>query len=213
MTPTRRHTIRKLADLLPEVLIEAQGCDEITARAALTRAYEGLCVEYGFCEETMWLTVHKEDLAEDGCVHLSLDRQNVLQITEVSRKGANHTFLPIPFTYDGREVVIPHLHLPSDLERNGHGVGLRVKVQMMPDVDEDLKDVAMVTKWRNLIVAKTLEDLFSMEGQRWTSAARYQLYAAKAEKLVESFLITERHFGGVAQSRCAAASPAFNVFC
>ena len=212
MATKKRHTIRKLTDLLPEILIEAQGCDEITAEAALRRAYEGLCMEYGFGEQTMWLTIHESDRDEEGDVRISLDNQNLLQVMSVCRKS-RFDFEPVAFLYDGRELVIPRGALPFTIDKNGHGVGLRVTATFMPDVDEELRDAARVTKWRQLVVAKTLEDLFSMEGQRWTSAARYQVYASKADKMLETYLITERYYGNVAQSRSAASSPMFNVFC
>jgi hypothetical protein len=209
----KRHTITKLSDLLPEILIEAQGCDEVTALAALRRAYEGLCVSYGFDEQDLWVTLGEKDRDEDGSVSLELDSQEILQVESVSRKSEYGTIREMPFSYDGDVLRIEARDLPDQLETNGHRLGIKITATFMPNVDDEFRNTATVTKWRLLIVAKTLEDLFSMEGQRWTSAARYQVYANRADKLLEDYLIYDKYYQGKHEAKSSASSPSMNIFC
>ena len=206
-----RCTVRKFEDLLPEVLIEAQGCDEVTALAALRRAYETLCMSYNFDERTFWATLTEADRQEDGSAEIALGRQNLIQVVQVCSKDGGR-FLAMDFAVDGDRLIIPAKELPDKLERNGHAFGVRITASFMPDADGEIEDSAEFTKWRLLIVAKALEDLFSMEGQPWTSAARYQIYRERTARFVEDYLIAEKYHAGKEAPQQASISPAYNVF-
>ena len=208
-----RKTVRALEDLLPEVLIEAQGCDRVTALAALRRAYESLCQSYNFDERTFWVRVSEADRRTDGSAAVRLGRQNLIQVSSVCTKDPYGGFFAVAFSLDGDLLVIPESELPEELERNGHAFGLRVTASFMPDVDGNVEDSAELTKWRLLVVAKALEDLLSMESQPWTSAARYQIYRERTERFIEDYLIAEKFHAGIEAPPRATVPPSMNVFC
>lgn len=207
----QRVMVRKLEDLLPEVLIEAQGCDEITALAALRRAVETLCQSHGFGEVTLPATIREEDIAARRPCVVSLGDMNLLRVLSVTQfvPGRKPEASDAWFVQDGR-VFIGTSYLPT-----GKGdIKLRIKAEFMPDVDGRVPDAGRFTKWRHLVVAQALADLFAMPKQPWYDATRYLLYADRADRYLEDYLVTEHHYKGDARSPSAAPKDTSgNIFC
>ena len=201
-----RVAVRRYSDLLPDVLIEAQGCDEITALAALRRSVETLSQSYGFCEADIFPVVTAESIKAGDDVRIGFPEESVLAVESVTTSMGQ----PLErWTLADGILTLSTKELPS-----GRDVALCVHYSIMPSVDGEFPNPARFTKWRNLIVARALEDLFAMPKQPWADTTRFQLYRERASKWLEDFLITEHHFHGDARSRSAAqVTPAYNVFC
>lgn len=203
----RRDALHSLSDLLPEILIEAQGCDEITAKAALRRSVETLCQNHSFGAVDMWFQIDKEDVNDENEVVLPIDESIVIRINGVYYKGPHHKYIEVSeaFWENGR-LYIPSVCLPINSTRNGHRVGVKVEMDIMPDVDADIENIDRFTKWRNLIIDTTLEDLLSMDGKPWANGARYQVFAKRAATSLEEFLINEKYSHGKVGERTVAPS-------
>lgn len=208
----RRSTLHSISDLLPEVLIEAQGCDEITAKAALRRAVETLCQNHSFGEQDLWFSVDKDDVTDENEVILPIDESIVSRINSVSYKGSRHQYVEISAFWENGRLYIPSNSLPIDTSRNGHKIGVKVNVDAMPDVDADIEDFERFTKWRHLIVDVALEDLLSMEGKPWANNTRYQFYARRALHSIEEFLLNENYSRGKVGERFAGPNPACSIW-
>lgn len=207
----QRVMVRKLEDLLPEVLIEAQGCDEITALAALRRAVETLCQSHGFGEATLPVTLREKDVEAGRPCAAYLGGHNLLRVLSVTLfvPGREPEASDAWFTH-GDRVIIGTSYLPT-----GKGdIRAEVKAEFMPDVDGRVPDAERFTKWRHLVVAQALADLFAMPKQPWYDATRYLLYADRADRYLEDFLVTEHHYKGDARSPSAAPqNSSGNIFC
>ena len=209
----RRGAVNELRDLLPEVLIEAQGCDEITALSALRRTVETLCQSHGFGEESIATSVSREDVQAGKVVRVSLPYSTLLRVVSVDEVDADGGRRPLRKWRVERDfVAVPTRELATPPE--GERATVVVRAEFMPDVDAPVMDVERFTKWRHLVVAWALKDLFAMPRQPWADTTRYALYAERADRFLEDFLITEQHFGNDARSRSAApATACMNVFC
>lgn len=211
----QRRTLRRLRDLLPEILIEAQRCDEITAEAALRRTYEELCTQHLFGEHEVHIPIAETDLQGNGEAVFPLCRCEVLQVLH-ARVVDDSGYKSYPeYRYDkrGGQLIFKNEDLPSkDNLKNGN-FELVVVIDAIPAVDDDITDFEKFTKWRSLIVAKTLEDLFAMDGQPWANPTRYQIWASRASRYLEDYLIKEVHLEGDARSRTAAVPISQNIFC
>ena len=209
----RRGAVHELRDLLPEVLIEAQGCDEITALSALRRAVETLCQSHGFGEESIATSVSREDVISGKVIRVSLPYSNLLRVVSVDEVDEDGTHMPLGKWRVERDAVAVStrgLATPPEGER----ATVVVRAEFMPDVDAPVMDVDRFTKWRHLVVAWALKDLFAMPKQPWADTTRFQVYADRADRFLEDFLTTEQYFRNDARSRSAApASASLNIFC
>lgn len=209
----RRGAVHELRDLLPEVLIEAQGCDEITALGALRRAVETLCQSHGFGEESIATSVSREDVASGKMIRVSLPYANLLRVVAVDEVDEDGGHKPLgKWRVERNAVAVSTRELATPPE--GERATVVVRAEFIPDVDAPVMDVERFTKWRHLVVAWALKDLFAMPRQPWADTTRYALYAERADKFLEDFLIAEQYFGNDARSRSAAPATAWgNVFC
>lgn len=210
-----RHTVTNLKDLLPEVLIEAQGCDEITALAALRRAYEKLCISHGFDERTIMVSCRPDKVEQVGHLgHIKVGEQNMLRILNVERvfkDNGKRNIKPCPFDQIPGGFAVPMTVLFADDDSNL--CFFRVTMTAMPDLDGKIYKTEKVTKWRNLLVAVALKDLFSMEGQPWASGARLSHYTIECDQYLSAFAITEGYYGSENTHYFASAPASTNVFC
>lgn len=205
----KRTIIKQYEDLLPDILIEAQQCDGVTALAALRRTIEGLATEYDFFVETNCVTV---SVVEDvDWVKIPIDERNLLQILSVEYIVDGDEANPRPVEWK----VVSHdmLFVRNVSGGENEEVSFKITASYMPDFDAEIKHRDLVTKWRSLIVAKTLEDLFSMEGQPWANASRFQIYAIRSAKFLEDFIYTERISKHDSRSQSASLPSSRNIFC
>lgn len=205
-----RGAMRRLSDFLPDILIEAQGCDEVTAKASLRRVVEELC-DIGFGAQKMVREVDEGDVTEDErWVRVALDCERVLRVHRVEVKSGAWREVR-DWTLEDGEVFIPVRYFPSELDENLTQV--RVSFDSVPGVDEEFEDTERLTRWRRLIIAKVLCDLFSMTGQPWANPTRYQVYVERADRLQESFVLTDWMQDGAVRGMSAAVGASENVFC
>lgn len=205
-----RGEMRRLSDFLPDILIEAQGCDELTAKASLRRVVEELCdIGFGSLKETR--EIDEGDVTEDDrWVRVSLCVEQVLRIHRVEVKSGCWRNVK-DYLFEDGAVFIPVRYFPSDMDENPTHVC--VSYDGIPGVDDEFQDSERLTRWRRLIISKVLCDLFSMEGQPWANGSRYQIYLERAQKLQESFVLTDWMQGGAIRTGSAAVGPEENVFC
>lgn len=180
-----RMIANKLTDLLPDVLIEAQRCDRITAEKALFRTAEELAYDHGFFR--VWLRRKYTDETERVCAHFGplcsgrvfhTDDASVLRVLGGMIDGRPYCG-PLQLE-DGRILAF------GEVWRDGGGE-VAFLVNVIPLMDEAYADPATLTRDRNVLIYGTLADLLAMPGKPWADEARAGLYRLRFQEALESW--------------------------
>lgn len=175
----------KLIDLLPDVLIEAQRCDAITAERSLQRTVEDLAYNHNLFR--VWTTRKYDDATPKfgpeptrslGKV-FSVDDLSVLDVREAIIDGD-------PRACDSATYESGQLFVISRKWQVGGGE-VRFLLTVMPLLDGTVFPPATLTRDRLLIINGTLADLFSMPGKAWSDERRAALYLLRFQEALESW--------------------------
>lgn len=162
-----RGVITKLSDLLPDVLIEAQRCDGITARKALERTAEELAYDHNFFTAKFQRTYNQETPIQKwpppSWRLFPIDDISVLEVLSCAVDG---NMWDVATNFDSGNIYVACPRWKKD------GGVVDFEVSYLPYLDEDLLDERILTKDRRVIVAGALRDLFSMSGKPWANETR-----------------------------------------
>lgn len=191
----RRQTIKRLSDLIPDILIEAQRCDEITAQKALERAVEDLAWNHHFFMTTQTLSVNektpKEMFNNVEYYVLYLDEMETNYVDKVAFINDDDSVSNIGgFLLDeGGKMLLTTRAVPKKEGR------VRITYAMMPSVDADFDETAALTRGRRIIVALALYDLFSMTDQPWGNPDRAAFWMRAYTEALERWKYNDRFRG------------------
>lgn len=169
-----RRVVRRLSDLVPDILIDAQRCDEITTRKALERAVEDLAYNHGFFRTTLTFSILDTTTVErvndvDYYVFFSDDTEilTVDHVEAILPNGAQ-SIGGFEMRMEGK-IYVAKWAVPSN------ATALRFYCTMLPMLDEDVTESSAMTRGRRVIVALALYDVYSKPGKQWSSpdAAAY----------------------------------------
>lgn len=191
----RRQTIKRLSDLIPDILIEAQRCDEITAQKVLERAVEDLAWNHHFFMTTQTLSVNektpKEMFNNVEYYVLYLDEMETNYVDKVAFINDDDSVSNIGgFLLDeGGKMLLATRAVPKKSGR------VRITYAMMPSVDADFDETAALTRGRRIIVALALYALFSMTDQPWGNPDRAAFWMRVYTEALERWKYNDRFRG------------------
>lgn len=198
-----RSVVRRLSDLIPDILIEAQRCDAITARKALERAAEDLAYNHGFFRTTYTFTISETTTEEEyhgkPCYVFYVDDTEVLGVEKIEALGDGSTRVIDGYTVgaEGR-VYVDKRAIPGSTDR------LRFTCSILPTVDEDVSESTAMTRGRRVILSLALYDVFGMPGQIWSNPDRASFWMRAFTEALETWNYNERfreQTGGIQLTR------------
>lgn len=194
-----RNLATKLQDLLPDVLIEAQRCDDITAKKALERTAEELAYDHNFFTGKLRRKYDKETEEEAlGMVRAKVFPVDALSILDV-----------LECTVDGRGRGVSVRHEPGRVlvycPRWKDAGEVEMLISYLPPMDEDVLDPEVLTVGRRVLVAGALADLFAMSNQPWANPERSQLWRSRFWEALASW--KSREFRGGSGATVQAVNP------
>lgn len=194
-----RNLATKLKDLLPDVLIEAQRCDEITAKKALERTAEELAYEHNFFTGKL-RRKYDEDTDEE---YHGMLRAKVFPVDELSILDV------LACEVDGRERGVRVEREPGRVlvycPRWKDAGEVEMLISYLPPMDEDVLDPEVLTVGRRVLVAGALADLFAMSNQPWANPERSQLWRSRFWEALASW--KSREFRGGSGATVQAVNP------
>lgn len=195
-----RNLATKLQDLLPDVLIEAQRCDEITARKALERTAEELAYEHNFFQAT----IRRKYDADTEEKYYGMMRAKIFPVDEMSVLDV------LSCEVDGRTRGVRAEREPGRIlvfcpRWKSDGGEVEMRVSYLPLMDEETLDPEALTPGRRVIVSGALSDLFSMGNQPWASAERAALWRSRFFESLASW--KSRAFRGGSGATVQAVNP------
>lgn len=194
-----RNLATKLKDLLPDVLIEAQRCDEITAKKALERTAEELAYEHNFFTGKL-RRKYDEDTDEE---YHGMLRAKVFPVDELSILDV------LACEVDGRERGVRVEREPGRVlvycPRWKDAGEVEMLISYLPPMDEDVLDPEVLTVGRRVLVAGALADLFAMTNQPWANPERSQLWRSRFWEALASW--KSREFRGGSGATVQAVNP------
>lgn len=194
-----RNLATKLKDLLPDVLIEAQRCDEITAKKALERTAEELAYEHNFFTGKL-RRKYNEDTDEE---YHGMLRAKVFPVDELSILDV------LACEVDGRERGVRVEREPGRVlvycPRWKDSGEVEMLISYLPPMDEDVLDPEVLTVGRRVLVAGALADLFAMTNQPWANPERSQLWRSRFWEALASW--KSREFRGGSGATVQAVNP------
>lgn len=194
-----RNLATKLKDLLPDVLIEAQRCDEITAKKALERTAEELAYEHNFFTGTL-RRKYDEDTDEE---YHGMLRAKVFPVDELSILDV------LACEVDGMERGVRVEREPGRVlvycPRWKDAGEVEMLISYLPPMDEDVLDPEVLTVGRRVLVAGALADLFAMSNQPWANPERSQLWRSRFWEALASW--KSREFRGGSWATVQAVNP------
>lgn len=194
-----RNLATKLKDLLPDVLIEAQRCDEITAKKALERTAEELAYEHNFFTGKL-RRKYNEDTDEE---YHGMLRAKVFPVDELSILDV------LACEVDGRERGVRVEREPGRVlvycPRWKDAGEVEMLISYLPPMDEDVLDPEVLTVGRRVLVAGALADLFAMTNQPWANPERSQLWRSRFWEALASW--KSREFRGGSGATVQAVNP------
>ena len=175
----------KLIDLLPDVLIEAQRCDAITAERSLQRTVEDLAYNHNLFR--VWTTrAYDEKTPQFGPEPtrtlgkvFTVDDLSVLDVREAIIDGDPRACDSA--TYESGQLFVISRRWKDD------GGEVRFLLTVMPLIDATVFPPSTLTRDRLLIINGTLADLFSMPNKAWSDERRGALYLARFQEALESW--------------------------
>lgn len=196
----KRRTIKRISDLLSDILIEAQRCDAITAQKVLERAAENLAYNYGFFRLTQTFSISATTPTEKvngvDCYVLYLDEMEALAVEKIEVLVGNETRATGGFYFKalGGKLYVQKSAVYEDDAR------ILVYYTALPSVDDDLSETEALTRGRRVLLSLALYDLFSMAGTQWGNPDRAAFWMRNFTEALESWTYNERfrnHTNGI----------------
>lgn len=187
----KRRTVKRLSDLVPDLLIEAQRCDEITALKTLERTAEHLAYNYGFFSTTMTFSIGDTTTTETRnnvpCYVFFTDDTEILSVEKLEAVLENGTITIGGFEVgaEGR-VYVAKAAIPGNL------VSLRMICTMLPALDDDVSETSAMTRGRRVITSYALYELFAIPNQPWSSPDRSGYWMRAFIEALETWNYNER---------------------
>lgn len=187
----KRRTVKRLSDLVPDLLIEAQRCDEITALKTLERTAEHLAYNYGFFSTTMTFAIGDTTTTEERnhvpCYTFFTDDSEILSVERMEAILKNGTVGIGGFEVgqEGR-VYVAKAAVPGGAE------SLRMICTMLPALDDDVSESVAMTRGRRVITSYALYELFSIPNQPWSSPDRASYWMRAFIEALETWNYNER---------------------
>ena len=189
----KRRTIKRISDLLPDILIEAQRCDAITAQKVLEHAAEDLAYNYGFFRLTQTFsigdTTPTEKMNHVDCYVLYLDEMEALSVEKVEGLlDNNETRVMGGYFFDAQDgkLYVQKTAVPGDDAR------LLVHYSALPGVDDDVSESAALTRGRRVLLSLALYELFSQAGTQWGNPDRAAFWMRCFNEALETWNYNER---------------------
>ena len=168
-----RNLATKLQDLLPDVLIEAQRCDDITAKKALERTAEELAYEHNFFTGKLRRKYDQDtDEVYRGMIRAKVFPVDALSILDVLECEVDGRARGVSVEREPGRVLVycPRWKDAGEVE---------MVISYLPPMDEDVLDPEVLTVGRRVLVAGALADLFAMSNQPWANPERSQLWRSR----------------------------------
>lgn len=189
----KRRTIKRVSDLVPDVLIEAQRCDGITAQKVLEHAAESLAYNYGFFRMTQTFSISEttptEKMNHIDCYVFYLDEMEALAVEKVEGLvGTSDTRTMGGFYFDAQDgkLYVQKSAVPSADAR------ILVHYSALPGVDDDVSETAALTRGRRVLLSLALYELFSQSGTQWGNPDRAAFWMRCFTDALETWNYNER---------------------
>lgn len=169
----KRALATKLIDLLPDVLIEVQRADGISAEKALQRTVEDLAYNHGFFR--VWLDrkygegtpkVGTPVWRQDGRIFF-VDEASVLRVV---------TAFVDDRPFQGTLSLEAGRILATGGPWKEKGGDIHFLVELMPDLDMTFADPTWLTRERQTIVTGAIADLYGQPNRTWSNPDQYGLW-------------------------------------